>query len=183
MKNLAGQLLIASPGLIDPNFRRTVVLMVQDTGEGAIGLILNRPSDRSVKQLWETVFHTDNASEQAINLGGPVFGPLMMLHTRQELADLTLCDGLYFSTQKNYIERIVDGNVQPYKLFLGHSGWEEGQLQSEIDEGAWFHLPAWRNVVFEDEAELWQRLLQQAGHLALSRVLNTDELPDDPLIN
>lgn len=183
MKDLTGQLLIASPGLIDPNFRQSVVLMVQDAGDGAIGLILNRPSDRSVKNLWETIFHSDNASEQAINLGGPVFGPLMLLHTRQELADLEVCEGLYFSTQKSYIERIVDGDVQPYKLFLGHSGWGEGQLQSEIDEGAWFHLPAFRDIVFGDETELWQRLLQQAGTLSLGRVLKTDRLPDDPSLN
>lgn len=183
MNDLTGRFLIASPGLIDPNFRQSVVLMIQDTDEGSIGLILNRPSDRSVKNLWETIFHSSNAAEQPINLGGPVFGPLMVLHTRRELADLEVCEGLYFSTQKNYIERIVDGDVQPYKLFLGHSGWGEGQLQSEIDEGAWFHLPALRDVVFEDETELWQRLLQHAGKLALERVLKTDRLPDDPSVN
>jgi len=183
MSHLTGQILIATPGLIDPNFRQTVLLMVQDTDEGSIGLILNRPSDKSVKHLWESVFHSDVAADQPLNLGGPVFGPLMMLHTRQELADLDIGNGLYFSTQKDYIESVVNGNVQPYKLFLGHSSWGEGQLSSEINEGAWLHLPAQRDMVFNDDTELWQKLLQFAGQISLLRVLNTDKLPDDPMVN
>ena len=183
MKYLSGRLLIASPGLIDPNFRHTVVLMVQDTDEGAVGLILNRPSDKTVKNLWESIFHSNIASDQPLNLGGPVFGPLMMLHTRQELANLEVANGLFFSTQKDYIECVVNDNVQPYKLFLGHSGWGEGQLRSEINEGAWLQLPAHRELVFSDDTELWQQLLQHAGQLSLLRVLNTDRLPDDPMVN
>ena len=183
MSNLTGQILIATPGLTDSNFRQTVVLMVQDTAEGAIGLILNRPSDKSVKHLWESIFHVNIATEQPLHLGGPVFGPLMMLHTRQELADLTISGGLYFSTQKDYIEHIVNGNVRPYKLFLGHSGWSEGQLQSEVNEGAWLYLPSHRELVFNDDAELWQKLLQHAAQLSLLRVLNTDSLPNDPTVN
>jgi len=183
MSKLTGQLLIATPALTDPNFRQTVVLLVQDASEGAIGLILNRPSDKSVRHLWESIFHTEIAADQPLNLGGPVFGPLMMLHTRQELADLTIGGGLYFSTQKDYIERIVNGDVQPYKLFLGHSGWGEGQLRSEINEGAWLHLPAHREIVFSDDSELWQKLLQHAAQLSLLRVLNTDTLPGDPAVN
>ena len=183
MSNLTGNILIATPGLVDTNFRQTVILMVQDTDEGSIGLIINRPSDKSVKHLWESVFHTDIATDQPLNLGGPVFGPLMMLHTRHELADLEVGGGVYFSTQKDYIEQVVNGNVQPYKLFLGHSGWGEGQLLSEINQGAWLHLPAQREMIFNDDTELWQRLLQYAGQLSLLRVLNTDKLPDDPTVN
>ena len=183
MKHLTGQILIATPALVDPNFRQTIVLLVQDTDEGAVGLILNRPSDKTVKHLWESIFHSDVATDQPLNLGGPVFGPLMMLHTRQELADLEIGNGLFFSTQKDYIERVVNDNVQPYKLFLGHSGWGEGQLRSEINEGAWLQLPAQRELVFSDDADLWQRLLQHAGQLSLLRVLNTDILPDDPMVN
>lgn len=180
---LVGQLLIASPGLVDPNFRQTIVLLVQDSGEGSLGLILNRPSDKSVRHLWESIFHSNQGSEQPINLGGPVFGPLMILHTRQELADLEIGPGLFFSTQKEYIEQIVNGNVQPFKLFLGHSGWGEGQLQAEIDEGAWFHLPVNRDIVFSDDTEIWQRLLHEVGRLSLARVLKNDHLPVDPSLN
>ena len=183
MSHLSGQILIATPGLVDPNFRQTVVLLVQDCDEGAIGLILNRRSDKLVKHLWETIYHADLATDQLLNLGGPVFGPLMMLHTRQELADLEVGRGLYFSTQKDYIERVVNGHVHPYKLFLGHSGWTEGQLRSEINEGAWLHLPAQREMAFSDDAELWQRLLRYAGQLSLLRVLNATTLPDDPTVN
>ena len=183
MKYLTGQILIATPGLVDPNFRRTIVLLVQDTDEGAVGLILNRPSDKTVKHLWESIFHSNVATNQPLNLGGPVFGPLMMLHTRQELADLEIGNGLFFSTHKDYIERIVNDNVQPYKLFLGHSGWGEGQLLSEINEGAWLHMPAHREMVFSDADELWQQLLQHAGQRSLMRVLNTDKLPDTPMVN
>ena len=183
MNHLTGQILIATPGLIDPNFHHTVVLLVQDTDEGSAGLILNRPSEKSVKHLWKSIFHSDIETEQPLNLGGPVFGPLMMLHTRQELADMEIAGGLYFSTQKDYIERIVNDKVLPYKLFLGHSGWGEGQLRMEINEGAWVNLPARRELVFSDDSELWQKLLQHAGQLSLLRILNTDNLPDDPTVN
>ena len=183
MKNQKGHLLVASPGLVDPNFRQTVILLIQDADEGTLGLILNRPSDKQVKDLWETIFKQPCETDQLLNLGGPVLGPLMVLHTRQELADLEICQGIYFSSQKNYLEEIVNHNVQPFKLFLGHSGWSEGQLRTEMEEGAWYSVPANRDFVFGDESELWQRTLYQAGRESLTRVLKTNHLPEDSSLN
>ncbi|MDR1383840.1 MAG: YqgE/AlgH family protein [Planctomycetaceae bacterium] len=183
MQNLTGQVLASSPSLLDPNFKQTVILMIQDAGEGAIGLVLNRPSDKTVRNLWATIFQDFCETEQPIHLGGPVFGPLMILHTRRELADLEIMPGLYFATQKNYIEDIVNGNVQPYKLFLGHTGWGEGQLQNEINEGAWYSLPADLKVVFSEDPHLWQHVLHCAGRRMLSRVFRINNFPDDPTWN
>jgi putative transcriptional regulator len=177
-------MLAASPALLDPNFRQAVILIVQAVNEGTFGLVLNRPSDKTVRNLWETVFNESCATKQLIHLGGPVFGPLMILHTRRELADWEILPGLYFATQKNFIEEIVNGDVQPYKLFLGHAGWGKGQLQNEIDEGAWYSLPANSKMIFgEEESRLWEQVLQSAGRQMLSRVFRIKNFPDDPTWN
>jgi len=81
MKSLQGHLLIASPTLLDPNFRKSVVLLVQHNEEGAMGLVLNRPTETKLCEAWTQVAETDCASDASLNLGGPCEGPLMALHT------------------------------------------------------------------------------------------------------
>jgi len=185
MPNLTGKLLIATPNLIDPNFKQAVVLMVQVNEEGAVGLILNRLSDKRVIDLWNVIFQGVELEDttQMIHLGGPVFGPLMLLHTRKELADLEILPGLYFATQKEYLEEVVNNNIQPFRLFLGHSGWGPGQLQREIDEGSWFIIPAAPGFAFDKENDIWQIGLRIAGRDALARLLGRNDLPDDPMMN
>lgn len=183
MSDYTGKLLVAAPTLLDPNFRQSVVLMLGGGDEGCLGLILNRGAEKRISELWEAIFHRSAPTSQLLHLGGPVFGPLMILHTKKEHADQGVFPGLYFSTQKDHIETIVENNLEPYKLFIGNAGWGPSQLHREIDEGAWFIMPARAELVFGDDTELWKQTLTEAGIPILSKVLNTGNIPDDPSLN
>lgn len=183
MDKYLGKLLISSPMLEDPNFRQTVVLMIGDNSNGHLGLILNRWADKRVSELWESIFNRSTPGSQIIHLGGPVFGPLMILHTCAEHADQEILPGLFFSTRKEFIEDIVDNNLEPFKLFVGNAGWGRIQLQREIEEGCWFVLPGKFDYVFGDDAELWSDALFTAGRPILKNVLHLENIPDDPELN
>jgi len=90
VESLQGHLLIASPHLADPNFARTVVLMVQHSDQGALGVVLNRPTSKTVKELWKEVGDAPCHTEAPVCLGGPVSGPLMAVHTNQFFAEIDM---------------------------------------------------------------------------------------------
>jgi len=179
----AGKLLVASPKLLDPNFQQSVVLMLGGDDDGAIGLVLNRWSDKRISELWQAIFHRPAKTSQVLHLGGPVFGPLMILHTQPEYSDLEVIPGLHYSTRKDAIEEIVENDLRPYKLFVGNAGWGETQLAREIDETAWYLLPATLEDVFSDDTELWKKALAQAGSVVLGNVLNIKDFPNDSMVN
>lgn len=186
--NLTGKVLVAAPSLLDPSFRHTVVLMLGASDEGSIGLVLNRPSDRSVREMWDAVFKRNITTEHLLYIGGPVFGPLMLIHTQPDWADLEVLPGLYFSNRKEAIETIVENDVQPYKLFVGNASWGSSQLLRELDKSAWYLLPATRDMVFgddvfSDETDLWQNTLNLTGAFALQYVTGHSIWTHDPLLN
>lgn len=186
--DFTGKLLVAAPSLSDPNFRHTVVLMLGSSTEGAVGLVLNRPSDRSIREMWEAVFKKNVETDNLLYIGGPVFGPLMLIHAQPDLADIEVFPGLYFSNRKDAIETIIENDVRPYKLFVGNASWGGSQLARELDESVWYLLPATRDMVFgedvfSDETELWQNTLSLAGAFALQYVTGHPIWTHDPLLN
>src|SRR5215469_11256802 len=100
MDSLQGHFLIASPQLQDPNFFRSVVLLVQHNDQGALGVILNRPLDMTIQEAWPQVSEEPCNAEGPLHEGGPCRGPLMVLHTDEPLSQLKVCDGIYFNTDK-----------------------------------------------------------------------------------
>ncbi|MDR3108749.1 MAG: YqgE/AlgH family protein [Planctomycetaceae bacterium] len=178
----AGNLLIASPHLDDQNFSRTVVLLVESNEGGTIGLVLNRVTDRAVRELWEVVFQRSCKSEQFLRIGGPVFGPLMALHTQPLLSDIEVSNGIHFSTDRQHLETLVENNIEPYSLFMGNAGWGQEQLTYEIKQGAWFLLPASSEIVFGDTTDIWKQALLLAGSNVMSSILGRT-LPDDASLN
>src|SRR5437764_733950 len=101
MTSLQGQLLIASPKLLDPNFAQSVILMIQHNDEGALGLVLNRPLGMSVRSAWEQVSEIPCEIESPLLKGGPCEGPLMVVHTSAALSQVEVLPGVYFSTEKD----------------------------------------------------------------------------------
>ena len=81
MKSLKGHFLVASPHLADANFYRSVVLMIQHDEDGAVGLVLNRPTDNTIAEVWEMISESPCDVQGCVSIGGPVAGPLMALHT------------------------------------------------------------------------------------------------------
>jgi len=169
MASTAGRLLIAEPMLGDPNFDRTVVLMIEHTDDGALGLVLNRPTDLAVAgalPAWDHIA-TDPA---VLHVGGPVETQSGWCLARvldvdhpgfvPVLGDLGLLD---LELDPNDLPGWVSG----VRLYAGYSGWGPGQLDEELAEDAWFVVDADPGDPFlADSDELWARILsRQPGHL------------------
>ena len=184
MQSLAGHFLIASPYLPDPNFLRTVVLMVQHDAEGALGLVLTRPINLTVQEVWNNVSGEQIDAPEPIFQGGPVEGPLMAIHQQIELSELEVIPGVYFSSQRENIEPLIRKRSAPFHLFLGYSGWAAQQLEDEMEVGGWLTLPAQKEQVFETNHEaLWKSVSGQVGANIMRDSLNLKKMPQDPNMN
>jgi putative transcriptional regulator len=175
-----GQLLIATSPLQDPNFQRTVVLIIRDDDNGTFGLVLNRPLETTVKDAVADAASLDCQIESPLHLGGPCEGMLTVLHSDRELAETEVIDGVYFTAERDKIERLMSDNPQPAKYFAGYSGWSAGQLDSEMDSGAWILTPAEKTLVFAGPDDLWNRIITQ---VTVGKWVNVDRMPEDPSVN
>jgi putative transcriptional regulator len=180
MASLQGQFLIASPKLVDPNFARSVVLMVQHGEEGALGLVVNRPLETSVEEICEKVLETPCSTEGVLHQGGPCEGPLMVVHTHENRSDIEVKPGVHFSTERESIEWLLKYNEAPIKYFVGYSGWAAGQLETEMEGGSWLTVAATDEQIFRGEGELWSKLLAVA---TLGKWIDPERIPDDPSLN
>ena len=180
VQSLKGQLLIAGPGLIDPNFRRTVVLVGEHSEEGALGVILNRASESTVDEAVPEL-STLVAGLGAIHVGGPVQPSAIVI-----LAEFSQPDraGSLVLGSVGFLPSEVDpdelGELRRARVFAGYAGWGPGQLDGELDEGSWIVEPALPDDVFTaDPEELWSDVLRRKGGpfgvLAL--------MPPDPSLN
>ncbi|MGQ9576854.1 MAG: YqgE/AlgH family protein [Thermoguttaceae bacterium] len=183
MKSLKGHFLVASSHLLDPNFVRTVVLLVHHTDQGAFGVVLNRPAESTVEELWQKVGQTPCHCKQPFYVGGPVSGPLMAIHADPALAEMEVLPGVYFAAQRDHLEKLIEKQDYPFRIFVGHSGWGEGQLENELEQGAWLTTPASPEYVFYDDFDLWRKVTQQIGRSLLMDLLKLKGLPEDPTYN
>ena len=117
-----------------------------------------------------------------VHLGGPVSGPLMAIHTRNQLAEMEIVPGVFFAAKKQNLDELVRQESQ-YRMFVGHAGWGPGQLENELEQGAWLALPATSQDVFDGSDDLWQRLLDRAQATALPALLGIKHVPADPSMN
>jgi putative transcriptional regulator len=183
MASLAGHLLTASQNLLDPNFVKTVVLLVQHNEQGALGVVLNRPIGKSVQDLWREVGGGPCTNTQPVYLGGPVPGPLMAVHRQQSLGEIEIISGLFFSASKENLDALVIHPEPTMKIFIGHSGWGPGQLDEELEQGAWLTMPSTPEFVFFESSELWAAVSRLIGRSMIQSMLNIKEMPDDPTVN
>ena len=189
MKSFKGHLLVATPELLDPNFFKSVVLIVQHDEDGALGLILNRPTQTSIAEAWAQVSDVPSRLDEPLHLGGPCQGVLMALHTQADVSQVQVLPGIagsghscpgagvYFSSEEDAINWLVQQQQDgPVKLFLGYSGWGAGQLESELETGSWSTLPASYDHVFGDAEEQWQHVQRQIALQGLPAKV----VPKDP---
>ncbi len=176
-----GQLLIASGRLLDPNFARSVVLIVQHDEDGVLGVILNRPLEMSVAEACGPMVESAGEVESAINQGGPCPGPLMVLHGDEDGGGEQIAEGIWFTAEREPIEQIMRAGTEPAKYFANYAGWGLDQLEREINEGSWIITPATQFDVFEAEPEThWNKL---TARLTAGGYINPDHIPDDPSTN
>lgn len=183
MKSLKGHFLVASKYLRDPNFARTVVLMLQHDSQGALGIVLNRPGDKSVRQVWELAGQPPCSRDDAIHVGGPVPGPLLALHTVEEFSEQVVSSGLYYSVERDKLDYVVRQDDAPCRLFSGHAGWGSRQLEAELKAGGWLTTPASVNDVFADHQKMWRTVMQRIGLSIMAPGMAPDRMPDDPSLN
>jgi putative transcriptional regulator len=186
---VVGRLLVATPMLDDPNFRRGVVLVVEhDPQEGTLGVVLNRPTDVPVDRVlppWATLV----TGPSVVFQGGPVALDSALALARVPGQESPLgwraLDGVPALSRLGLVDldappEVLAAEVTEFRVFAGYAGWGAGQLRSEIDEGAWFVLPSEPHDVFIDDPErLWRQVLRrQGGELAIVATF-----PDDPSLN
>jgi putative transcriptional regulator len=185
----AGRLLVATPLLGDLNFRRSVVLIVEhEVAEGTLGIVLNRPTKIPVGQVLEQ--WTELATDPSVVFtGGPVSPTsalaLALVPGKEEPIGWRALDGAPALARLGLLDldappRLLAPAIQSLRVFAGYAGWSPGQLEAEIDEGAWYVLPAEPGDVFAAEPErLWRAVLRrQDGDLAFLATY-----PDDPGLN
>lgn len=182
-KSLQGHFLVASPLLPDPNFARTVVLMIEHGSQGTWGLVLNRPGCHRVKRGKQGVDDDSDAPDFPLYVGGPVEGPLLALHDASELAESTACPGVFLSLSKEPLERLLLRTQIQCRLFRGYAGWAEGQLEDELKAGGWFVLPSTAELVFAPPDDIWPQLMREIGERLLAPILGPHVYPVDPSMN
>jgi putative transcriptional regulator len=189
MSQLKGKFLVAAPKLLDGNFVRTVILMVDHSDSGALGLILNRPTGLTVKELWAQVqATTDEASGQCLTddtvlQGGPCTGTLMVLHAEETLAQIVVIPGVYFSSQIDQIASLLGTGAWPLKVYYGYSGWGKGQLEKEMETGSWLIAEASLDLIFSEPKALWDTLVKLHFESLGLRNINPRFIPPDPTMN
>lgn len=164
VQSLKGQLLIAGPALLDPNFRRTVVLVGVHSEDGALGLVLNRSSETTVDEAVPELIAIVDGLEQ-VHVGGPVQPSAIVV-----LADFVDPDraGSLVLDSVGFLPSEVDpdelGELRRARVFAGYAGWGPGQLDGELEEGSWIVEPALPEDVFTPQPEdLWSDVLRRKG--------------------
>ena len=187
MEPVPGSLLVAAPTMADPNFARTIVLLLDAGQDGALGVVLNRPTELAVDAVlapWAAVVSGPNVLFQ----GGPV-------ETDSALAVAEVGDSsddgdepvgwrrVFASTGLVDLDAPVEllaPAVSSLRIFAGYAGWSAGQLEDEIAEGAWYVVPAEADDPFlADPSDLWAKVLRrQGGQLAMLATM-----PSEPTLN
>jgi putative transcriptional regulator len=185
MDSLQGQLLIASTGLLDPNFARTVVLVAAHGEEGALGLILNREMSVPLQQVWAQVSESPCLRSGNVRHGGPVGGTLMALHDLRLHANIVVTDDVFVATELSAMESLAYSDEGLALFYIGHSGWGPGQLENELAEGSWLTLPASALHVFGelDTNALWKEAMNAAGRRQIQSIIPIKHVPDEPGLN
>ena len=176
----AGKLLVASRDLGDPPFAQTVVLLVHQDAQGAVGLILNRRTNVPLSRVLKDLKAAKDRSDP-VYLGGPLEAPtvfaLLKSPSKIEGAEPVL-GGVYLVSAKDLFEQTISTRPDPavFHVYLGYAGWTNEQLRREVELGAWFIFPANARTVFDSDPDsLWPQMIRKTElKLAGSKPANAD---------
>jgi len=181
MESLRGQLLIASPVIVDPNFRRTVVLIAEHGDEGAMGVVLNRPSDALVQDAASPLEVLVESGSQIFS-GGPVEPAAVVVLAEfddpAEAATIVVGDVGFMRSDADPVD--AGDRMRRARVFAGYAGWGGGQLEAELEGDAWILEPATPELVFAEDVDgLWSEVLRRkGGEFAIIATM-----PPDPSMN
>lgn len=160
-----GRLLLADPFMLNPSFRRSVVLLTEYTPEGSVGFILNRPTDFTFNDI-VTGFPE---FPSPVFLGGPVEGgTLHFLHTIPDLDDsYEVSKGVFWGGNLEALQELIKtGSVEPFqtRFFIGYAGWAPNQLEEEVAQKNWIIAPGNSPFVFSKKpSSLWSNVMRSLG--------------------
>lgn len=187
--SLTGSLLVAAPSLDDPNFERTVVVLVDHDEDGALGVVLNRPTRVDVREILP-MWQDHVAAPGVVFHGGPVgrdsaLALALLTPTPREAAEAEPLGFRHVHDRLGLIDldappEILVAELAGLRVFAGYAGWGPGQLEDELAEQAWYVVPAEPGDPFTGEPEhLWRDVLRrQGGELAMVATF-----PEDPSLN
>ncbi len=163
MESLAGWLLVSSPALVDPNFRRTVVLMTHHDADGAVGIVLSRPSELAISEAVPDLGPLPYVDE-VVYVGGPVQPEAVVVLVEfdqlDEQAEPIVGNVAYLPPERAEDEL----PLRRARVFAGYSGWGPGQLEGELEEPAWIVVAAEPDDVFASDPDaLWRNVAERKG--------------------
>lgn len=170
-ESLHHHLLIAMPAMTDPNFARTVTLLCEHTEHGAMGLVINRPLDLHLHDVFTEVgIDADQAHgrDTPVFFGGPVQtnrGFVVHEPAGHWESTLRLGEALGVTTSRDVLQAIAEQRgPDRFLVTLGYAGWAAGQLEREITENAWLHCPADHAILFDTPpGQRWQAAAALVG--------------------
>lgn len=167
---LAPGFLVALDTLLDPSFRRTVVLMIHhDEDQGAFGLVINRGTEFSATDLCDSLEITwRGAGDAKVDWGGPVQQDQGWIVFRESLAEVPeseeVAPRIHWSGSREALRHVAENPETVARIFLGSSGWGPGQLEGEIASGAWLVVPIADGLVFDTPMkDLWTATIRSLG--------------------
>lgn len=178
---LRGRLLVASPTLVDPNFLRTVILVTEHSHEGAMGVVLNRPSPAEVGEAVPELASLVG-NDSPVYIGGPVQREALIVladfRDRGAAATIVVADVGFVSADVD--TEILEHATRQARVFAGYAGWGPGQLEAEVEEDAWIVEAPVPGELFAEHADtLWEAVLERKG----GRFALLARMPIDPSLN
>ena len=172
MPSLAPAFLVSMPQLLDPNFKRTVILLCRHSEEdGSFGLVVNRPLVTAGRVVVNLDPPTGTERELELWVGGPVEPQRSWMLVGGERGDaegaggIAIADGLYLSTSPDLLRRMLEPDPPVrVRLVVGYAGWGPGQLEAELEESAWLITEIDRELIFATPPqEMWEAAIRRLG--------------------
>lgn len=159
-------MLVAAPRLVDPDYRRAVLLAVPVEGDRYVGVILNRPTARSLANLFPG--HAPSRSvRDPVYFGGPMLNRAIFAMVRSDHSpgngSIRMMKDLFLATQAVVVDHIIEQTPNDARYYVGHVAWRPGELRLEIDRGLWYVLEPDPDAAFrKDPGNLWDEMLRRA---------------------
>lgn len=182
-QSLEGHLLAAAPAMADPRFRYSVVLILHDSPQGTLGIVLNQRIVEPAQDVEET-FKSWLEQGSALFQGGPVAGSLIMLQVAKVNDQGAPAAGsIVVVHEQDQLKKLAGQANGMTRLFLGHTGWQAGKLQEELRDGAWHLLDPHPEFLLQEGQQMWVAAIREVGREFYRSVLHIDPSATDVFAN
>ena len=158
--------------------------MMDHTDEGAMGVVLNRPTSVEISDLWQKLdSDVEVYIDGKVHVGGPVEGPIIALHDQFSMSDEMIIDEVYMTMTSDRMNQLVAKSGIKFRVFSGYSGWAPGQLEAEVQNGGWLVTEATSSDVYGSPEALWKSVCERVGNKIMFPGLPDISSGTDPNLN